>query len=503
MTFRPKSHRPHLEALEDRALPSITAVTNTKTFPASATVQIETFFDTNYNGKLDADDAAFTASGVLIDSYHVLTAGHVIYDQDKGAYTDWVFVHPGRNSEYNRPYGEVAGTFWDVMQGYVDGDDNYDLGLITLDRNVGAFTGTMTPRDPGASFTANGQRLIRVNGYPADDPYNGREQYLSRGYTARTDTYNLIFNDADVPTYHGNSGGPVYLHNGYINGVYYTDSLLGVVSRSVNDTQTAATRVGPFMDWINDVLDDDPPPVDKPDLVDRDKWFNMNTGGTSALSVTAGKNLSVSADVKNLGTKAASNVTVRFRLSTDQTYSTSDTLLGDATLSSVLAYTGKFASGTFKVPSSLAAGKYYVVWTIDPFNTVNEFQSKIDEAISGFDYNTGYDHTYVTVKRPSGTTQAMALRRLTTSSGPEDLPPGGAGGTADSSPGSHGDTGSDAPGAGQPGQPAAPVPVVNVTAVNKGTTGHEAVPSHRPALDSSAADALFGLWARSLPRHAF
>jgi hypothetical protein len=264
---------------------------------------------------------------------------------------------------------------------------------------LGTKTGWFGWGDPGSSLTFTGPRNIFVRHYPGDSPYDGLDQYWSTGRTAGATSSEILFKDSEVPTYHGSSGGPVYLMHEEINGSIWNNTIVGVVSRQWNSTMTAATRLEPFLDFIDDVLDDDPAPVDRPDLVDRDKWFNKTGSGTAATSARTGQSLSVSAVVSNLGTAAASNVKVRFRLSTDQTYTTSDTLLGNVTLSSISAMSAKTASGTFTIPRSLAGGRYFVVWSIDPDNKVSEYQSMIDENLYNFNYNLGRDATSLTITR--------------------------------------------------------------------------------------------------------
>ncbi|MCB1228596.1 MAG: peptidoglycan DD-metalloendopeptidase family protein [Verrucomicrobiales bacterium] len=93
----------------------------------------------------------------------------------------------------------------------------------------------------------------------------------------------------------------------------------------------------------------------------------------SATSVQAGGTLTVQSDVRNGGTAASGSFAVKVYLSTNTTISSSDTLLGTVSMSSidaVLWANADLINAT--VPSSLAAGTYYVGWIIDAANQVSE-----------------------------------------------------------------------------------------------------------------------------------
>src|SRR4029079_1101635 len=99
------------EALEPRlALTVIAPVSNTTIFPYSAAVQIDSIWDSDGDRILESTDRFITGSGAIVDDYHVLTAAHCIYDTEINQYATWVFVHPGRNSDNYRPFGEIQAT---------------------------------------------------------------------------------------------------------------------------------------------------------------------------------------------------------------------------------------------------------------------------------------------------------------------------------------------------------------------------------------------------------
>jgi len=78
-TLTPRSRTLALEPLEDRRLLTVLArVADTTSFPYSAAVEIASVWDTNDNGLCDVHpiDEWGGGSGAMLDSYHVLMAGH-------------------------------------------------------------------------------------------------------------------------------------------------------------------------------------------------------------------------------------------------------------------------------------------------------------------------------------------------------------------------------------------------------------------------------------------
>ncbi len=83
------------------------------------------------------DDLAAVGSGILVGPRHVLTAGHVVYDDLDGGRADFVEVAPGYEYGY-APYGYARAVDIKVFRGWEENEDfDYDLALITLNRNIG------------------------------------------------------------------------------------------------------------------------------------------------------------------------------------------------------------------------------------------------------------------------------------------------------------------------------------------------------------------------------
>lgn len=83
----------------------------------------------------------YIGSGMLIDPKHVITAGHCVYDRDNLRWVDQIQVIPAFDN-WAEPYGDGLSAGMMSWSGWVNnGDVNYDMGIVELDRPVGAITG--------------------------------------------------------------------------------------------------------------------------------------------------------------------------------------------------------------------------------------------------------------------------------------------------------------------------------------------------------------------------
>lgn len=137
---------------------------------------------------------------MLIDSKHVLTAGHCVYtfvsercnSPEASCWATSIRVIPAYENG-DAPFGEAnfanlwAWTAW-------TGDENYDwdIAMIELDRPVGALTGWYGYgyNDNDTFFT--GGNTFRSTGYPVESPYDGQRMYTWAGTFDQAETYGLI-----------------------------------------------------------------------------------------------------------------------------------------------------------------------------------------------------------------------------------------------------------------------------------------------------------------------
>lgn len=83
-----------------------------------------------------------SCSGTLIDGRHVLTANHCTFDRDGLGWADKVYVYPAYDGSNQQPFGLSQSVGIIGWTGYVNnGDYNYDMSVIILDRPTGGITG--------------------------------------------------------------------------------------------------------------------------------------------------------------------------------------------------------------------------------------------------------------------------------------------------------------------------------------------------------------------------
>ncbi|MFW9971656.1 MAG: zinc-ribbon domain-containing protein [Candidatus Odinarchaeota archaeon] len=179
-------------------------ITTTSIYPWSSICKIEV---------TAADDTQWVGSGAIINAFHVLTCGHLVYLHDNGGWASQIKVIPGMRGNYE-PFGYAYATYMRTYQQWIQTEDeNHDWALITLDRTIGDQTGwmgrmTKDPLDPIYTGT------LHIAGYPVDLE-SGRYMYYSTDVGEDADMYNHWY---WMDTYAGNSGSPVWVE---VNGSNY------------------------------------------------------------------------------------------------------------------------------------------------------------------------------------------------------------------------------------------------------------------------------------------
>ncbi|MGD1993923.1 MAG: trypsin-like serine protease [Anaerolineae bacterium] len=304
----------HFAPLEtQRILPqdfnALSLVTNPSAWPWSVHVKLIRTFPTGIVSE---------CSGVLVDSKHVLTAGHCVYtfvsercnSPDTSCWASSIRVIPAYENG-DAPFGEtnfanlLAWTAWTVDQNF-----DWDIAMIELDRPVGAVTGWygLGYQDDDTFFT--GGNTFRSTGYPVESPYDGQLMYTWSGTFDRVETYGLIHTDY---SYGGQSGSGVYRDDS--NRIVYGALSHGhdAIPETVY-TRITASSFTSFVDWIT---------AHMPDTVD---LVALDTN-VSPTTFDRGDPLTALNYLIHNYSEAAwnGNVDVSVRLSTNDYISTSDT----------------------------------------------------------------------------------------------------------------------------------------------------------------------------------
>lgn len=171
----------------------------------------------------------YVCSGSSWPGRGVITAGHCVFNKDSGKYhTNVVVVPQYRNGA--APLGQFPASLLLVLQGYSDGDDAYDIGLILTStrngRTLSQYTGYL-----GGKFNAGRAQHWTIIGYPSAPPFNGGLQQICQTSFASADSSgNPEQLGAGCDQTAGCSGGPWIVHFGGRAGSW--NLVNGVVSYS-------------------------------------------------------------------------------------------------------------------------------------------------------------------------------------------------------------------------------------------------------------------------------
>ncbi|MBN3888223.1 MAG: trypsin-like serine protease [Nostoc sp. JL31] len=376
-----------------------TKVSNTTTFPFSAIGKMRIRWK-GPDGVIDtADDIIVNGSSAMIDSYHFLTAGHCVYDTRYGGWADKIEVMLGSKGNIiagtNRAdyeyYSEAKSVYTRSFEGWTQGDQTksetfqYDIGLVTLDRNIGNFTGWF---NYGYDDNLSSGTLMNVTGYPSDKfdsnsdgKFDNYDMWTQSGKI--TSTTDSIFRSNELDILNGNSGGPLWLNNSNTN----KPTIYGIASNETTSNQTplynefariTSTRYNEIQNWINEDTATRKP-TDKADLVDSDVWFNTTLGSFSNNTIKNGENFSITVYPRNNGTAPTGNFSVSFYASTDTNVTNSigsHYLIGNTTISSINPFNSGTAAWNGAFPN-IPIGNYYVISFLDPTNSIQEFDESL------------------------------------------------------------------------------------------------------------------------------
>ncbi|MBN1426260.1 trypsin-like serine protease [Candidatus Fermentibacteria bacterium] len=322
---------------EVRNFTDLELVNDPELFPWRVNVKVFMQFGSSY----------YVGSGVLVDPYHVLTAGHCVFDH--GGTDDWaddITVVPAYENG-SQPFGNAGAVSLHSWTGWTqDGSYDHDMGVIDLDRPIGALTGWhgYGYNNSNSFFTGN---TFHNPGYPAASPYNGQYMYYWYGDFDLAGTYQLTFFKT---AYGGQSGSGAYHLSDDQRTVYAVLSNgWSLWTNDVRITESKFSHIGGF------IAEDTPAAYD---------LIAMETN-IAPSSVTAGNAL-ISMDylVHNYSSASWSgSVPVTVYLSTNNDISPADTPIQDHSFSwsfGPMSSVRVTVSTPPAIPIATPSGSYYV-----------------------------------------------------------------------------------------------------------------------------------------------
>ncbi len=315
-------------------------------------------------------DYYYSCSASAFGPFHLLTAGHCIFNRDPnddgdtsdGKWADEVWAWGAQTDVVNPfgepdfPFGVAKATVLDTYTGwFVDGDLNYDIGYIALDRWAGDQTGWLG-READLTTT-----ILKFNGYPTETPYVPDGELAQYPHSDPGNVLGYTTNRIQMCAYvyGGHSGGPVWRYNDglrFVQGVNSTSTREGYAEA----TRITAERLGHMDGRItNDGINS--PPVARPDLIEYVFSYADDTKDVSPNSVLQDHVFFVKYSLINSGFANSGPITVDFYLSDNTSISSFDTKVGTANLGAIDA--GWF----YIVPdwpllASVSPGTYWVGW---------------------------------------------------------------------------------------------------------------------------------------------
>ena len=333
--------------VETQNFGSLSAVSSPGAWPTSAAVKILMHFPSS---------GWYVCSGSMIDSLHVLTAGHCVYDTDAGEWADDFLIYPGATdptNEWTSPTAPFGGAGWTQAHSFTgwtsSGDFDYDIGVIDTDRNVGALSGWYGYgyHDSCSFFQSN---TFRTPGYPAESPYDGTRMYTRSGTFDSCDYAGGWYGNEvrfNARSYKGQSGSSQVQSS--------TNVAFAVLSNGTTSyTDSPRITSSEFTSIQGFISADVPSSVDVMPL-----WVRGTT------SVTAGSALtSLTYAIHNYSSASVSQTySVSVYLSTNDVISSSDRLLGSHNVSVSLAAKGSLGVNVTSppvIPADVAGGSYWL-----------------------------------------------------------------------------------------------------------------------------------------------
>ena len=209
---------PTVDRLEAREVLSLTLVSATAGYPYTTMVKLDITYP---------DGKKFVGSGVMVDSFHAMTAGHNLYNYADGGWASKIVVTPKLNGS-TAPYGTALMTYERSYTSFTTYNKTHpdststginDIGLITLNRKIGTSSGTMSYGYDNNDASFSKGTTMNTAGYPATHGYNSLYMYSSTGTLngLSSDKKALTYYQSQITGYKGQSGSPVWRYTASTN----------------------------------------------------------------------------------------------------------------------------------------------------------------------------------------------------------------------------------------------------------------------------------------------
>lgn len=318
----------------------------------------------------------FVCSGGMQDAEVILTAGHCVYNRSNDStgsdfgFANRIWVYPGwdgngltlGNPDVLQNYGWAVSSGLGAFTGWtVDGNFDWDMGLIRVTRSVGMLTGWYAWRFGGACDTL----LYNNPSFPAEGCgqaglHNGRDMYNWNGTFDSCPGNQMHLNTTAgcfTALWGGQSGSNVY-------DIVGTDrNAHGVAS---NSNRTTSANYSKMWEGFKDYLVDDFEPTARGASLDI-QALEVRVGPSTI--VAGSSTTSATAQVPNPTNANPASATYGFNmyLSTNNNISTGDTLLADRqyTFNYAAMQNVNLNTGNVTIPRNTPSGTYWVGIVLD------------------------------------------------------------------------------------------------------------------------------------------
>jgi subtilase family serine protease len=300
--------------------------------------------------------------GYYLSNDNSLSSNDVLIGSSSGSVSGNISTY--RSSSATVPAGTPAGTYYvlfvaDYLSQLTETNESNNVSsttiqvvVPTIDLIASSLSVSPTPTNAGSTITASCYLYNQGNSLASP---------ATVGYYLSTDA-SLSSNDVLIGSSSGTVSGNTYIYRtgsaivptNTPAGTYYVLfvadylSQLAETNESNNVSSTTIQVVSPYAD------------------------LTINSASISQAQAIAGSAVNSTCTFSNLGNSSATPATIGYYLSTDNSFSSNDVLIGNSSTSVLGTNSSMSVYGTPTVPVNTANGTYYVLFVADYLNQVTE-----------------------------------------------------------------------------------------------------------------------------------